>query len=257
MRGLASRRGHGRPRERRVLGDSAIHERGRAARALAVAVALLTIVPAGLWWWSSRPEPPYRLAAPVGTRTLAEPLDVVFVIDESSSTGTSDPHGRRSSETAAAIRWLARYQRPGDRVGVVQFAGSPLVTLPLTRLSAAGGRAGTATAPRIGGSTDIGDGLRAANGLLAADPGRRRVIILFTDGASDVESSITTSLDRSPADAVYLVALDADGTYGSVSSFWDGQRRLTRIVRMTHASRGAIARPIAQDVLDQTGQRLA
>jgi hypothetical protein len=81
------------------------------------------------------------------------------------------------------------------------------------------------------------------------------MLILFTDGASDTESAIPPVLARASGISVYMVALDADGTYEQSAHFWEGLH-LSGISRIRSASRGTVARPIAEAVLRETGQRL-
>lgn len=230
----------------------------RGLGALAVAVAAL-VGAAVVGWWETRPAQPYHLPAPVGDRTLRHPLAIQLVIDESGSNSTSDPHGLRNSESAEVIRWIGRHGRSADRLGVVQFADLPVTTLPLMPVRQAAGRAGSVTAPdpRVaGGGTDIASALAlAVSNLAEAPPRSRRLILLFTDGLSDAEDSIVPVLAEAGEIRVQLIALDADGSYTNTKAFWEALR-LHGITRIESADRGAVARPIAQAILRETGQRL-
>jgi uncharacterized protein with von Willebrand factor type A (vWA) domain len=179
------------------------------------------------------------------------------VIDQSGSNSSSDPHGLRITESAEVLRWLGRYARPTDRVGVVQFSSEPVTTLPLTPIRGAARRARAATAPdaRVaGGGTDIASALGLGVSNLAAAPIRSsRMIILFTDGASDAETSIAPVLARASGINVFMIALDADGTYDHSSAFWKSMP-LAGITRIKSATRGTVAKPIAEAVLKETGQ---
>jgi hypothetical protein len=230
----------------------------QALRALAIALAAL-IAAAMLGWWETRPDRPYRLPPPVGERTLRQPLAIQLVIDESGSNATSDPRGLRNSESAEVIRWLSRHGRPADHLGVVQFATEPLTTLPLMPVRHGVSRARSATAPDMrvaGGGTNIASALALALSNLAEAPAQsRRMIILFTDGASDTEGSIAPVLAEASGIDVVMIALDADGTYTQSREFWEALP-LRGITRVESAGRGAVARPIAEAILNETGQRL-
>lgn len=230
--------------------------RGLAAIAMALGVVAAAVV---LGWWHSLPTPPYHLPAPAGKRTLKQPLSIELVIDQSGSNSSSDPHGLRITESAEVLRWLGRYARPSDRVGVVQFSSKPVTTLPLSqvRRAAREARAVTAADPRVaGGGTDIASALSLGLSNLASMPaGSRRMLILFTDGASDTESAIPSVLAQASGIDVFMVALDADGTYDHSAHFWESLR-LSGISRIHSASRGTVARPIAQAILKETGQHL-
>jgi Mg-chelatase subunit ChlD len=230
--------------------------RALAAAAIALSLGVAAVV---LGWWHSLPARPYHLPAPVGRRTLNQPLAIELVIDQSGSNSTSDPHNLRVSESAEVLRWLARYARPTDRIGVVQFSSTPVTTLPLTRVQEAARKAGAVTTPdpRVaGGGTDIASALALGiSNLASATPRSRRMLILFTDGASDTETSIPPMLARATGINVFMVALDADGTYDQSAHFWE-DLHLSGISRIHSANRGTVARPIAEAVLKETGQHL-
>lgn len=245
----------------------------RLLAAAATALGLIATAVLGWWWWHSGTEHPshvpppvgaahaYHLVPPVGHRTLKQPLAIELVIDQSSSNSSSDPHDLRITESAEVLRWLGRYNRPTDRVGVVQFSDQPVTTLPLTPVGQAAQEAQAATAAdgRVAGrGTDIGSALeRGVFNLGSAPAGSRRMLILFTDGASNAEASIPPAVARARANGinVFMVALDADGTYDKSAQFWKGLH-LSGIKRIHSARRGTVARPIAEAVLEETGQHL-
>jgi von Willebrand factor type A domain len=235
----------------------------RLLAAAASALALIAAVVLAWWWWHPRPPKPYHLPPPVGHRTLKQPLAIELVIDQSGSNSSSDPHNLRITESAEVLRWLGRYTRPVDRVGVVQFSDRPVATLPLTPVRQAARKAQAATAAdgRVAnGGTDIGSAIaRGVSKLGGAPAGSRRMLILFTDGASDagVEASIPPAVAHARANGinVFMVALDADGTYDRSAQFWKSQH-LSGIKRIHSARRGTVARPIAEAVLKETGQHL-
>lgn len=230
----------------------------RLFAAAATTLALIAAAFLGWWWWHPRPPQPYHLPPPAGHRTLKQPLAIELVIDQSGSNSSSDPQNLRITESAEVLRWLGRYNRPADRVGVVQFSSQPMTTLALTPVRQAARRAQAATAGVAGGGTDIGSALeRGVSNLGGAPAGSRRMLILFTDGASDAEASIPPAVAHARANGinVFMVALDADGTYDQSAQFWKGLH-LSGIKRIHSARRGTVARPIAEAVLKETGQHL-
>ncbi len=230
----------------------------RALRVIAAAVGVLAAAIV-LGWLETRPARPYHLPAPVGQRTLRQPLAIELVIDQSGSNSTSDPQGLRIRESAEVLRWLGRFVRPTDQVGVVQFSSHAVTTLPLMPVAPAARLARSATAPdpRVaGGGTDIATALALGVSNLADAPAQsRRMIILFTDGASDTRNSIAPVLARASGIDVFMIALDADGTFDQASTFWHSLP-LRGITRMQSADRGSVARPIAKAILNETGQHL-
>lgn len=234
------------------------------AIAAVLAVAALAV---GLWWVGQRAahfvasalaEDPVVINTPVpGTRTLDLPLAVVAVIDTSASMQSSDPSGRRYVEARAFARWLGDYsENPDDRIGSVHFgsyAGQGLPPVPvagnLTLIDSALSRPAT----DLGGGTNIDAGLDAAGALLVGLEGYRRVVILFSDGQSDLVTA-AAALVRLPADSVWMVAFDVDGSYrASVAPFWE-HAGLEGIIEVGSVDRGTISDALARIVTIETGQ---
>jgi hypothetical protein len=186
-------------------------------------------------------------------------LAIELVVDMSSSNSTSDPKGLRITESAEVLRWLGEYGRPADRVGVVQFSDNTVTTLPLTPVAAAAKTASIATAPDpsvANGGTDIAGAITAGvQNLAAVPPGTRKVLVLFTDGASSSLDGIPSALAAAAGIHVALVALDHDGTFAQTSDFWRSQE-MHDIEHVRSAHRGAIARPIGEIIVNEAGQRL-
>lgn len=121
---------------------------------------------------------------PVTEQVSVRGRDLVFVIDVSRSMLSRDVAPDRLSRTKLWINDLVN-TLGGDRVGLVAFAGVPVVKCPLTldhgffRMELE--ELSPASAPR--GGTLIGDAIRKAmSDVFEPGQGRHRDIILFTDG---------------------------------------------------------------------------
>src|SRR5215207_5054674 len=114
------------------------------------------------------------------------PFDLLLVLDLSGSTV------RVTDTIRAAARRFVAVTRPQDRVGVIAFSGSAAVVSPLTsdraRLNASLDR----MAPP-GGDTRLHDSLGYALDFLgrAADPARRRALIVMSDGLDSTLPNVT------------------------------------------------------------------
>jgi len=113
----------------------------------------------------------------------ARGVDLFVVLDVSRSMLAEDVAPNRLERAKSDIRDLLR-KLPGDRVGLIAFAGAPTVVVPLTTdqgffLNALEG-VNTSSAPR-GGSL-IGDAIRKAVESLDVTRDRDQVIVLITDG---------------------------------------------------------------------------
>jgi Ca-activated chloride channel homolog len=114
------------------------------------------------------------------------PFDLLLLIDLSGSTA------RMTDTIRAAARRFVAATRPQDRIGVIAFSGTAAVVSPLTsdrpRLNAALDR----LAPP-GGDTRLHDSLGSALDFLerAANPARRRALILMSDGLDSTLPNVT------------------------------------------------------------------
>jgi VWFA-related protein len=114
------------------------------------------------------------------------PFDLLLLIDLSGSTA------RMTDTIRAAARRFVAATRPQDRVGVIAFSGQAVVVSPLTsdraRLNASLDR----LAPP-GGDTRLHDSLGYALDFLerAADPARRRALIVMSDGLDSTLPNVT------------------------------------------------------------------
>jgi len=114
------------------------------------------------------------------------PFDLLLLLDLSGSTA------RVTDTIRAAARRFGAVTRPQDRVGVIAFSGEAVVVSPLTsdraRLNASLDRL---TPPK--GDTRLHDSLAYALDFLerAADPARRRALIVMSDGLDSTLPNVT------------------------------------------------------------------
>lgn len=235
-----------------------------AAAVAIVGLGLRIVVPPLVDDFREVTRPPeVHLAAPIpASRTLREPLSIVVLNDQSSSTDESDPDGFRFSESAEWVRWLAdEASGPSDTLAVLHFADTVALTQPSTAV--AGHRAALVDAvtrrPPVGDGTDLVAALAAAGDELGRLPTtNRRILILFTDGLVETSSwpQVRLAVDRLGADGLYLVALDVDGSYRRAAApHWESWG-LSGILRLDRVDAGAIAESLARVVLRETGQRV-
>jgi len=137
-------------------------------------------------------------------------VDVALVIDASQSMAG----GKLAAARAAAADFVALLDLrvAGDRAAVIAFDAAPRVLAPLTADRQAIATALDAIAARPGTRIDLA--LRAASGELAAGggPGRRRVIVLLSDGAHGGPTEPVVALaDRLRQDGVSAYAIGLGG----------------------------------------------
>jgi Ca-activated chloride channel family protein len=178
--------------------------RGAMAPVAAVLIALALARPQ----WNPQPQ-----------EVTARGRDVVFLIDVSRSMLARDMAPSRLGRAKIWIRDLVS-SLEGDRVGLVAFAGAPVVKCPLTLdhafFALALDELSPDSVPR--GGTNIGDAIRKTVGsVFGSEPpdGRaRRDIILITDGED--QESLPVDAARRAADAgVRIIALGIGSEAGA------------------------------------------
>ena len=163
------------------------------------------------------------LKLPAGGGSVA----VVLVIDGSGSVRTVDRLGMRRE----AVRLLISRLAPGDQVAVVSFNTRARTVLPLSRIdSRAQARRLAAKVESLpaGGDTDIGAGLRRAAELLAGGAaGRRKIVVVLTDGRNDPESANRPTLQAARRLAAAGVTIHTVGLTHQVDELF-----LSRLARL-------------------------
>ncbi|HEX7317961.1 MAG TPA: VWA domain-containing protein [Pyrinomonadaceae bacterium] len=139
------------------------------------------------------------------------PFDLLLLLDLSGSTA------RMTDTIRAAARRFGAVTRPQDRVGVIAFSAQTVVVSPLTsdraRLNASLDR----LAPP-GGDTRLHDSLGHALDFLerAADPKRRRALIVMSDGLDSTLPNVTGNGSRTTYEEIRSRVQEFDGVVYAV-----------------------------------------
>ncbi len=113
----------------------------------------------------------------------ARGIDLVVLLDVSRSMQAEDVAPNRLRRAASDVRDLLP-KLQGDRVGLVVFAGAPVVRVPLTTDQAFLRQALDSLDPDMGpsGGSALGDAIRKALEILPQDAQRDQALLLITDG---------------------------------------------------------------------------
>ncbi len=131
-------------------------------------------------------------------------MDLLLVVDTSKSMDADDVKPTRLERAKLAIRDLVE-RFPGDRLGLVAFAGDAFVQSPMTldhgALLESVDALDTSVIAR--GGTNIGRGIEVAAGALATEPGKEKVMVLLTDG-EDLEGQGLTEAKRAASSGIVI-----------------------------------------------------
>ncbi len=173
-------------------------------------------------------------------------LSVAIVLDLSSSMQAEDMGERRSRLEIVKER-AARFAegRPRDRMGLVVFAGEPLIRVPMTddpRVVAAAAR--SLSLGLVSDGTDIASAVLTGTYLLRDELDRARVLMLLTDGAHNTQGLAPSRAAATAAAAgirIYAISVgnpdsDEDGTNARTGP--DGEELETVLMQATRLSGG-------------------
>lgn len=204
---------------------------------------------------AASPPPIVDFRAPIGPRTSGS-VAVSFIVDDSGSIRSADPFNARGGELAAALRWMAAWGRPDDRVGFIVHIVRAAVMVPLSPPSDAATLpvAQLTTGAPSGNGTEFTEGARLANDMLVSSRAERRVAVFVTDGAGPDTLSATAALD--PTIERYVIGLDGDGAWKASKKAWQKDVDPRQTWRVGRIHPGDLAEPIASLLSELTGQQV-
>jgi len=167
-----------------------------APTSLALATFCGTVALAGPRWGTER------------VTTQARGLDLIIAVDISRSMLAEDAGGSRLAKAVREARRLVQDQ-PGDRFGLVAFAGAAYTLSPLTVDGSAISLYLESLDPDMAsaGGTALAPALQTSGALLDAAPDLSdRVLVVFTDGeAHDTVTDIAAQSERLAKDGVHVI----------------------------------------------------
>jgi Ca-activated chloride channel family protein len=148
-------------------------------------------------------------------------IDLLLVVDTSKSMDSDDVKPTRLERAKLAIRDLVE-RFPGDRIGLVAFAGDAFVQSPMTldhgALLESVDALDTSVIAR--GGTNIGHGIDVAADALATEPGKQKVMVLLTDG-EDLEGQGLTEAKRAASSGIIIDTIGVGTPTGELVPFRD------------------------------------
>lgn len=170
-------------------------------------------------------------ALPVKVRTVEEVstwgVDMMLLLDVSTSMQARDVKPDRIGAARTILHDFV-LGRPHDRMGLVAFAGFPLLRCPLVADRELLARLIDSTDNRgFEDGTAIGDALLAAANRLKDRHSRSRVVVLLTDGASNAGSVDPVTAARALAAKgirVYTIGVGKEGDFTGTFTLPDGRQ---------------------------------
>jgi len=150
-------------------------------------------------------------------QTKSRGVDVFVILDLSKSMLTEDVRPNRLAQAKFAVEDLLN-KLPGDRVGLIGFAGTAFVQCPLTvdyeafRLTLQDASPGIM--PR--GGTAIGLAIRTALKGFDASESRDRAIVLITDGEDNQDDDPLGAADEAAKQGVRIYAIGVGTAEGDL-----------------------------------------
>jgi Ca-activated chloride channel family protein len=172
--------------------------------------------------------------------------DLLLVVDTSKSMDADDVKPTRLERSKLAIRDLVQ-RFPGDRIGLVAFAGDAFVQSPMTLDHAALLEAVDAldTGVIARGGTNIGRGIDVAATALSNEPTRQKVMVLLTDG-EDLEGKGLVEARAAGAAGITIDTVGVGTAAGELVPAHDASGKTVGVVRDEHGT-------IVRSHLDESG----
>lgn len=196
----------------------------------------------------------------VGTRTLAVPLDIDIASDVSGSLSSTDPSGESGRAVLAICDWLAAQSgNPDDRISLTRFASTAETTPAVPARKARKVIRQALTHGRdVGGGTNLTAAVDSMCATLTR-PEARVVVVLITDGQvteSDTDVALLAGRLHERGDAVYLVALDTDGSWSTFTHRRYEGLMFAGVIPVNTITAGTLASVIAKTLAREAGLQL-
>jgi Ca-activated chloride channel family protein len=158
-------------------------------------------------------------------------VDLMVVVDTSKSMDADDVKPTRLERAKLAVRDLVE-RFPGDRVGIVAFAGDAFVQSPMTLDHQAFLESLDAldTSVIARGGTNIGRGIEVASAALATEPGREKVMVLLSDG-EDLEGQGLAEAKIAAANGIHIETIGVGTAAGELVPSRDARGRIVGVVQ--------------------------
>jgi Ca-activated chloride channel family protein len=149
--------------------------------------------------------------------------DLLLVVDTSRSMDADDVKPTRLERAKLAIHDLVE-RFPGDRIGLVAFAGDAFVQSPMTldhdALIESVNALDTSVIAR--GGTNVGRGIDVATDALATEPGQQKIMVLLTDG-EDLEGQGLVEARRASSAGITIDTVGVGTLAGELVPAKDGR----------------------------------
>ena len=163
--------------------------------------------------------------------TTRKGIDVLLLVDTSKSMDADDVKPTRLERVKLAIRDLVD-KFPGDRIGVIAFAGEAFVQSPMTLdHSALLETVNVLDSSTIAyGGTNIGRAIELARTALATEPTHDKAIVLLSDG-EDLEGQGLDEAKQAGADGITIDTVGVGSPAGELVPQRDDKGRVVGVVR--------------------------
>ena len=157
--------------------------------------------------------------------------DLLLVVDTSRSMDADDVKPTRLDRAKLAIRDLVQ-KFPGDRIGLVAFAGDAFVQSPMTldheALLETVDALDTSIVAR--GGTDLGRAIDVAAGALGTEPDHDKTMVLVTDG-EDLEGQGLAEAKKAGEAGIVIDTVGVGSAVGELVPHKDERGKATGVVR--------------------------
>jgi Ca-activated chloride channel family protein len=180
--------------------------------------------------------------------------DIFVLLDVSRSMLAEDTPPNRLKRAKSDIKDLLQ-RVVGDRIGLIVFAGKPIVKVPLTTdhsfYNEILDSVDTNSAPR--GGTAIGDAIRKALDTMPPESNRDQAIVLITDGDDQESMPLEAAKDAAARNVRILTVGLGDSTEGGRIPIRDANGNLTYLKHEGREVWSKVNEQTLKEIAQQTG----